>query len=57
MCYNRVGYTLGGFVLRKKILVVDDNKLNRSILCMILSDEYDTIEAENGRVALGVLES
>lgn len=42
-------------VLRKKILVVEDNILNRSILCQILEDNYEVLEAENGQVALDVL--
>ena len=40
---------------RKKILVVEDNMLNRSLLCQILSADYDVEEAENGQEALGVL--
>ncbi|RHB46189.1 EAL domain-containing protein [Enterocloster aldenensis] len=39
----------------KKILVVEDNALNRSLLCQILSADYDVEEAENGQEALGVL--
>lgn len=41
---------------RKKVLVVEDNELNRSLLCHILSADYDTLEAENGQEALGQLE-
>ena len=33
----------------KKILVVEDNALNRSLLCQILSADYDVEEAENGQ--------
>ena len=40
----------------KKILVVEDNPLNREILCAILSETYQTLEAENGQEALAVLE-
>lgn len=40
---------------RKKIFVVEDNALNRSLLCQILSADYDVEEAENGQEALGVL--
>ena len=40
---------------RKKILVVEDNALNRSLLCQILSADFDVEEAENGQEALGVL--
>lgn len=34
--------------MKKKILVVDDVEINREILCEILEDEYDVIQAENG---------
>lgn len=36
----------------KKLLIVEDNALNRRVLCKILSDEYETLEAENGAEAL-----
>ncbi|WP_195986023.1 response regulator [Clostridium sp. D33t1_170424_F3] len=37
---------------KKKILVVEDNALNRSLLCEILRPDYDVVEAENGQKAL-----
>lgn len=40
---------------KKKILVVEDNELNRMMLVGILEHEYDVLEAENGEVALSVL--
>lgn len=40
---------------QKKILVVEDNELNRQLLCQILNSEYDVLEAENGKEALEVL--
>lgn len=40
----------------KKILVVEDNVINREILCQILEDTYETIQAENGKEALEMLE-
>lgn len=40
---------------QKKILVVEDNILNRSLLCQILASEYDVLEAENGQEALEIL--
>ena len=40
---------------QKHILIVEDNELNRAILCEILSDEYKVLEAENGQVALDIL--
>ena len=41
--------------MQKQILVVEDNELNRAILCDILSDSYRVLEAENGQEALDVL--
>jgi len=46
--YYRVG---------KKILVVEDSDVNRSILVAILEDEYDVIEAVNGEEAYRLLEA
>ncbi|NLY82172.1 MAG: EAL domain-containing protein [Clostridiales bacterium] len=43
-------------IVKKKILVVDDQKINRSILRKLLSDDYVVLEAENGQVALDILE-
>ena len=39
----------------KKVLVVDDNQINRQVLCLILKDEYQTVQAANGREALDYL--
>ncbi len=41
--------------VKRKILVVEDNALNRSLLCEILEPEYDVVAAENGREALACL--
>lgn len=41
---------------RPKILVVEDNDINRQILCRILGDTYELLEAENGQAALDVLD-
>lgn len=41
--------------MQKQILVVEDNELNRAILCEILSHDYRVLEAENGQEALDVL--
>ena len=40
----------------RKILVVEDNEMNREILQDILCEEYEVIEAENGQQGLAVLE-
>ena len=42
-------------ILRKKVLVVEDNELNRTLLSEILSGEYQVLEAENGQAALDIL--
>ena len=41
---------------RQKILIVDDSEMNRSILADMLGDEYEILEAENGREGLAVLQ-
>ncbi len=38
-----------------KILIADDSEMNRSILIDMLGDEFDFIEAENGKEALSIL--
>ena len=38
-------------ISQKKILVVEDNEINRAMLSEILSSEYQVLEAENGAVA------
>ena len=40
---------------KKRILVVDDTEINRSLLSDILSGEFDIVEASNGIEALDVL--
>lgn len=42
-------------MLRKKILVVEDNMINREMLCEILDPMYEVLEAENGQEALEIL--
>ncbi|MCI1931940.1 MAG: EAL domain-containing protein [Clostridia bacterium] len=41
----------------KTILLIDDNAVNRKILARILSSDYNTVEAENGKEALNILKS
>ena len=41
---------------RAKILIVDDDAMNRVVLSDLLSDEYDIIEAKDGEEALLILE-
>ena len=42
-------------VAQKKILAVADNELNPAMLVEILSDQYTTLEAGNGKEALEIL--
>ncbi|MCL2481118.1 MAG: response regulator [Spirochaetaceae bacterium] len=42
--------------MQKKILVVDDIEINRMILSDLFSAQFDVLEAENGRVAMDILE-
>ena len=41
--------------MQNRILVVEDNYINREMLIEILSDQYQVLEAENGQVALEIL--
>ena len=41
----------------RKILIIEDNEMNREILKDILSEEYEIIEAENGAAGLEFLQS
>lgn len=40
---------------RRKILVVEDNDINRDMLCSLLQDDFDIFEAENGRIGIELL--
>lgn len=42
--------------MRNKILVVDDVEINREILSEILEDEYSVLKADNGKLALEIIE-
>ena len=42
-------------VPQKRVLVVEDNEINRAILCEILSEKYSVLEAGNGQEALDLL--
>ena len=41
---------------KPKILITDDSEMNRSILLDMLEDEYEILEAENGKQAVAVLQ-
>ncbi len=40
---------------KRNVLIVEDNELNREILCEIMSEKYNAVEAENGKVGLDIL--
>ena len=37
---------------RRSILIVEDNELNREMLCAMLEDRYHVFQAENGKEGL-----
>ena len=37
-------------------MIVDDAEMNREILMVILGDEYEYVQAENGRQAIHILQ-
>lgn len=41
---------------KRRILIVDDSEMNREILTGILEDEYDIVEAEDGKKAIAIME-
>lgn len=41
---------------RRSILIVEDNELNRDMLCAMLEDRYHVFQAENGKEGLEVLQ-
>ena len=49
---NRI---LKGVSAKRKVLVVEDERINREILGNMLSNDYDVVFAENGQQAVGIL--
>ncbi len=45
----------GGISAKRKVLVVEDNELNREILSSFLGEKYEVIQAENGEEGLALL--
>ncbi len=39
-----------------KILIVDDEAINRELLCQIFEDKYEIIQAEEGKEAIGAIQ-
>ncbi|MDD3368685.1 MAG: response regulator [Lachnospiraceae bacterium] len=44
-------------VKRQKILIVDDIELNRAVIMVSLENDYEIMEAENGKQAMQILET
>lgn len=44
-----------GLVMREKILIVDDAKINRELLKDMLHDDYEILEADNGQTGLEIV--
>lgn len=42
--------------IKQRILVVDDSKMNRAILCEMLKDDFEIIEATNGQECVSLIE-
>lgn len=42
---------------RSTILIVDDSEMNREMLAEILKDDYDTIEAADGKEAIAAIKA
>ena len=43
------------FAVKKTILIVDDEEINREIMSAILADDFNTLEASDGKEALDIL--
>ena len=41
--------------MKNKILIVDDNPINRIVLTEIFKDEFEILEAENGAIAIDII--
>ena len=41
---------------QRSILIIEDNELNREMLCAMLEDRYHVFQAENGKEGLEVLQ-
>ena len=43
--------------VKRTVLVIEDNEINRGILCALLEDQYNILEAENGKVGLDLFQT
>jgi CheY-like chemotaxis protein len=41
----------------KRVLVVDDDRLNTTMIRLVFKEKYDVISAENGRIGLDVVKT
>lgn len=53
--YTKHNDSKGGVTVRRTVLIVDDNGVNRSVLRKILSEQYETLEAGDGWEALNIV--
>ena len=40
---------------KRTILIVEDNEINREMLCSLLEEDFNVLEAENGLVGVELL--
>ena len=43
---------VNSFELKKTVLIVDDEEINRDILAMQLSNDFNILEADDGKAAI-----
>ena len=46
---------VNSFELKKTVLIVDDEEINRDILAMQLSNDFNILEADDGKAAIDLL--
>lgn len=47
----------GGRAGMRKVLIIEDNEINREILQEVLKNEFEVLMAENGQVGLDILKA
>ena len=40
--------------IKRTVLVIEDNENNRDLLCALLEDQYNVLDAENGKIGLDI---
>jgi CheY-like chemotaxis protein len=43
--------------MRKKVLIVDDDRMNTTMVRFVLKEQYDVVSAENGRIGIEAVKS